>query len=84
MQTIQLNVDDSLFTQAVEHIKSFVSRHKDESNFKYKNDKDEVVEVINGKEYIAPTKKDIEILNKAIDKNDYISGAEARKALLSV
>ncbi|HRF56841.1 MAG TPA: hypothetical protein PLV58_05525 [Campylobacterales bacterium] len=84
MQTIQLNVDDSLFAQAVEHIKSFVSHHKDESNFKYKNDADEVVEVINGKEYIAPTKKDIEILNKAIDKSDYISGAEARKALLSV
>lgn len=84
MQTIQLSVDDSLFAQAIEHIKSFVLYHKDESAFKYKNDADEVVEVINGKEYITPTKKDIELLSKTIDKNDYISSAEARKALLGV
>lgn len=43
MQTIQLNVDDSLFTQALEHIKSFVSHHKNKSNFEYKNDANEVI-----------------------------------------
>lgn len=84
MQTIQLNVDDSLFAQALEHIKSFVSHHKNKSNFEYKNDADEVIEVINGKEYVVPTKKDIELLSEAVNKDDYISSAEARKILLNV
>lgn len=84
MHTIQLNVDDSLFNQALEHIKSFVAHHKNESNFEYKNDANEVIEVIDGKEYIIPTKKDIELLSKTINKEDYISSAEARKMLLNV
>ncbi|MEK6659473.1 MAG: hypothetical protein AABY36_07335 [Campylobacterota bacterium] len=84
MQTIQLNVDDSLFTQALEHIRSFVSHHKNGSNFEYKNDADEVVEVIDGKEYIVPTKKNIELLSEAINKNDYVSSSEAREMLLNV
>jgi len=84
VQTIQLNVDDSLFTQALEHIKSFVSHHKNQSNFEYKNDADEVIEVINGKEYIVPNKKDIELLSEAVNKDDYISSTEARKILLNV
>ena len=84
MQTIQLNVDDSLFTQALEHIKSFVSHHKNQSNFEYKNDADEVIEVINGKEYIVPNKKDIELLSEAVNKDDYISSTEARAMLLNV
>ena len=84
MQTIQLNIDDSLFNQALEHIKSFVSHYGSKSNFEYKNDADEVVEVIDGKEYIIPTKKDIELLSESINKNDYVSSAEARKILLSV
>ena len=84
MQTIQLNVDESLFNQALEHIKSFVSHHKSKSNFEYKNDADEVVEVIDAKEYIIPTKKDIELLSESINKNDYVSSSEARKMLLNV
>lgn len=84
MQTIQLNVDDSLFSQALEHVKSFVAHHKNKSNFEYKNDADEIVEVIDGKEYIIPTKKDIELLSETINKEDYVSSAEARKMLLNV
>jgi len=84
VQTIQLNVDDSLFAQALEHIRNFVSHHKNESNFEYKNDADEVIEVINGKEYIVPNKKDIKLLSETINKDDYISSAEARKMLLNV
>jgi len=84
VQTIQLNVDDSLFIQALEHIKIFVSHHKNQSNFEYKNDTDEVVEVVDGKEYIVPNKKDIELLSQALNKDDYISSAEARKILLNV
>jgi len=84
MQTIQLNVDDSLFVQALEHVRNFVAHHKNKSNFEYKNDADEIIEVIDGKEYIIPTKKDIELLSQTINKDDYISSEEARKMLLNV
>lgn len=84
MQTIQLNVDDSLFAQALEHIRTFVAHHKSKSNFEYKNDAGEVVEIIDGKEYIVPTKRDIELLSEAINKDDYISSAKARELLLHV
>lgn len=84
MQTIQLNVDETLFAQALEHIKSFVAHHKHESNFEYKNEANEIVEVVDGKEYIIPTKKDIELLSETINKSDYISSAEARRILLNV
>ena len=84
MQTIQLNVDDSLFAQALEHIKSFVAHHKSKSNFEYKNHADEVIEVIDGKEYIVPSKKDRELLGETTHRNDFISSTEARKMLLDV
>lgn len=84
MQTIWLNIDDSLFAQALEHIKSFVAHHKNRSSFEYKNDAGEIVEIIDGKEYIVPTKKDIELLSEAINKDDYVSSTKARELLLNV
>ena len=84
MTTIQLNVDESIFTQALEHIKSFVSKHKTESKYEYIDSIGDIIEVVNGKEKVIPTKHDIEILSESVNKEDYISSDEAKKLLLNV
>ena len=84
METIQLNVDESIFAQALEHIKSFVSQHNRESKYEYIDKLGDVIEVVNGKEKVIPTKHDIEVLSESVNAEDYISSDEAKKLLLNV
>ena len=84
MQTIQLNVSESIYKQASEHIKSFVASHQSESRYEYIDNIGDVIEVIGNKESVIPSKHEIELLSESIDKEDYISSEEARKLLLNV
>jgi len=74
MQTINLNIDDSLLNQAVQHLKSFLSQHKNQnSNFTYIDDIGDRIQVINGVEYVVPTKEDREAFARPRDKKDFTS-----------
>ena len=84
MQTIQLNVTDSIYKQALEHIKSFVASHQTQSKYEYIDSISDVIEVIGNKERVIPSKHEIKLLSESIDKEDYISSEEARKLLLNV
>ena len=81
MATIQLNVNDSIFAQALEHIKTFVSAHQNESKYFYIDEIGDTIEVINGKEYVVPTKEDLDILNAPISKKDIMSLDDLKKEL---
>ena len=84
MHTIQLNVSESIYKQALEHIKLFVSNHNTESKYEYIDELGDVVEVINGRETVIPSKRDIELLSESFNKENYVSSKEARKLLLDV
>ena len=84
MQTIQLNVSDSIYKQALEHIKSFVSAHQTDSKYEYVDSMGDVIEVVNGNETVIPSKRDIELLSEAFNREDYVSSEEAKKLLLDV
>jgi len=84
MQTIQLNVTDSIYKQALEHIKSFASSHQTQSKYEYVDSIGDVIEVVGDKERVIPSKHEIELLSESINKEDYISSKEARKLLLNV
>ncbi len=84
MQTIQLNVTDSIYKQALEHIKSFVASHQTQSKYEYIDSIGDVIEVVGNKERVIPSKHEIKLLSESIDKEDYISSEEARKLLLNV
>ncbi len=84
MQTIQLNVSNSIYQQALAHIESFVSAHQTDSKYEYIDEIGDVIEVVNGKESVIPSKHDIELLSKDFNKEDYVSSEEARKLLLDV
>jgi len=83
MQTVQLQVQDDLLTQALEYIKDFVAKHKNKCNYKYIDDLGDTIEVIDGKEFVVPSQEDLNILNQPFNKNDYISNDEAKKLLLN-
>ncbi len=84
MQTIQLNVTDSIYKQALEHIKSFVLSHQSESRYEYIDSIGDVIEVVGNKESVIPSKHEIKLLSESINKEDYISSEEARELLLNV
>jgi len=84
MTAIQLNVDDSIFAQALEYVKDFVFKHNKESKYLYIDDMGDIIEVENGKERVIPTKYDIEVLSESINAEDYISNDDAKKLLLNV
>ena len=84
MQTIQLNVTDSIYKQALEHIKLFVLSHQNESRYEYIDSIGDVIEVVGDKESVIPSKHEIVLLSESIKKEDYISSEDARKLLLDV
>lgn len=84
MQTIQLQVQDDLVNQALDYIKEFVTKHKNESNYKYVDTLGDTIEVVDNKEFVIPSEEDLKILNQPINKDNYISNSEAKKLLLDV
>ncbi|MEA3384761.1 MAG: hypothetical protein U9Q20_08860 [Campylobacterota bacterium] len=84
MKTIQLQVQDDLLEQALDYVKRFVTKHKNESNYKYIDSIGDTIAVIDNKKFVIPSKEDLEILNQPINKDDYISSDEAKKILLNV
>ncbi|CAA6810349.1 MAG: Unknown protein [uncultured Sulfurovum sp.] len=74
MQTINLNIDDSLLNQAIQHWKNFLSQHQKESvNFTYVDDIGDTIQVINGIEYVVPTKEDKKAFNTPKKNQDFTS-----------
>jgi len=74
MQTINLNIDDSLFNQALEHWKNFLSQHKNQSaNFTYIDDMGDTIQVINGVEYVVPTEEDKKAFDTPKKKQGFTS-----------
>ena len=84
MQTIQLQVQDDLLSQALDYVKKFVLKHKHASNYRYVDTLGDTIEIIDNTEFVIPTKNDLLILNQSIKKDDYISNKEAKKLLLDV
>ena len=83
MHTVQLQVQDDLLIQAIEYIKDFVAKHKNKCNYRYIDDLGDTIEVVDGKEFVIPSQKDLNILNQSFNKDDYISSDEAKKLLLN-
>ena len=84
MQIVQLQVQDDLLTQAIEYVKDFVAKHKNKCNYRYIDNIGDTIEVVDDKEFILPSKEDLDILNQPCNKDDYISNDEAKKLLLNV
>jgi len=84
MQTIQLQVQDDLLNQALDYIKKFVTKHKNESNYRYVDTFGDTIEVVDNKEFVIPSKEDLQILNQPMNKDDFISNDEAKRLLLDV
>jgi len=84
MQTIQLNVADGIYKQALEMSERAYNKYQSESRYEYIDSIGDVIEVIGNKESVIPSKHEIKLLSESIDKENYISSEEARKLLLNV
>ena len=71
-----LEVDSELFSEVKEFIKNLSAKNK--KNFSYLDEIGDKVVVINGKEYIVPTKEDLEAIYTA---DEFMDENEAKKLL---
>lgn len=80
MQTINLHIEDHLLSQAIQHLKSFLSQHKN-SNFTYIDEFGDTIEVINGSEFVIPTKADLRAINAQRNIQEFTSLEDLKKEL---
>jgi hypothetical protein len=75
-----LHIEDDLLSQAIQHLKSFLEEHK-KSNFTYIDELGDTIKVIDGKEYVIPTQKDLKIMRTPHNKRDFMGLEDFKKEL---
>ena len=80
MYTINLQIEQDLLSQAIQHFKKFLAEHQTTGNLTYVDDLGDTIEVINGVEYVIPTKEDINAI-KSKHSDDFISLEALKKEL---
>jgi hypothetical protein len=73
MQTINLHIEQDLLSQAIQHFKKFLAEHQTKGNITYIDDLGDTIEIINGVEYVIPTKEDLSTISTAKNEQNFIS-----------
>jgi ribosomal protein L13 len=73
-----LEIDKELFEEVKDFLRNLSKKKK--KSFSYTDDIGDLVVVINGEEYVVPTKSDIEAILKS-KKNDFLDEDEAKRLL---
>jgi len=80
MRTIELHISDDLLTQSIQYLKYFVSHHKN-SDFTYRDDMGDMIQVVDGVEYVIPSQEDQQAMNAPLAKDDLTSLEALKKEL---
>jgi len=80
MQTINLQIEQDLFSQVVQQLKELLAQYKN-SNFTYIDKLGDTIQVINGKEFVIPTKEDLQAIKKPYNTSDFTSLEDLKKEL---
>jgi len=80
MRTIELHISDDLLTQSIQYLKYFVSHHKN-SDFTYRDDMGDMIQVIDGVEYVIASQEDQQAMSAPLDKDDLTSLEALKKEL---
>ena len=83
MHTLNLQIEQDLLGQAIQHFKAFLAEHKAKGNITYVDDLGDTIEIINGVEYVIPTKEDLKAISTPRAKQGFIS-LEALKSELCI
>ena len=83
MHTLNLQIEQDLLSQAIQHFKAFLAEHKTKGNLTYVDDMGDTIEIINGVEYVIPTKEDLKEINTPRVEQEFMS-LEALKSELCI
>jgi hypothetical protein len=81
MHTINLHIEQDLLGQAIQHFKQFLAEHQTKGNMTYVDDIGDTIEIINGVEYVVPTKADLKAMNTPREKHNFTSLDALKKEL---
>ena len=82
MQTINLQIEQDLLSQAIQHFKQFLAEHQTKGNITYIDELGDTIEIINGVEYVVPTKEDLKAINTRRTEQGFTS-LEALKSKIT-
>jgi len=81
MHTLNLHIEQDLLSQAIQHFKQFLEAHQTKGNITYIDDMGDTIEIINGVEYVMPTKADLKAMTTPKEKHDFTSLESLKKEL---
>jgi len=81
MHTLNLHIEQDLLSQAIQHFKQFLAEHQTKGNMTYVDDMGDTIEIIDGIEYVVPTKADLRAMNMPKEKHDFTSLDTLKKEL---